>query len=174
MFLAGAASLALMAGCDLPRDSAGTLKRARAGGELRVGVVDNPPWVRVAGERPGGIEPALLQRWAESERVKLRWVPGDLDGHVRALERNEIDLLIAGFTAETPYKSRLGLTQAYLSNRDRIAALDEKAKKRLAKGSRVMAAAPGESALLLSLDRYLLGLGEPRIEEIARGQGRAP
>src|SRR5687768_14732468 len=68
MFFAGLAAVSLaLEGCDLPRDNADTLKRVRAGGELRVGVVDNPPWVRIAGDRAEGIEPALLQGWAERE-----------------------------------------------------------------------------------------------------------
>jgi hypothetical protein len=48
----------------VPRDSAGTLDRVR-GGELRAGVAHHPPWGRVEGDQATGIEPALIESWAQ-------------------------------------------------------------------------------------------------------------
>lgn len=110
----------LLAACDLPKDNAGTLDRVR-GGELRVGVAEHPPWVRLDGERVGGIEPALIRTWAARLGATVRWVRGAETALVEALDRREIDLLVAGLPRSTPFASRVGLTQPYLETELRLA-----------------------------------------------------
>jgi polar amino acid transport system substrate-binding protein len=224
--LALAVLLALMA-CDLPRDNEGTLERVR-GGELRVGVAQHPPWVRIEGERVAGIEPALIEEWAQSLGSRVRWVRGSEAELVEALERREIDILAAGLTEKTPYAPRMGVTQPFLETELRLGAPPGGAEpddwsgqrvavdphrpalagrvrergaepvpagepdepslpraaydfelagrgfrpvgRKLASEKRVMAVIPGESALLLELDRYLLGLGEDEIRRRAARQ----
>jgi polar amino acid transport system substrate-binding protein len=161
ILLAGAVALA---GCDIPRDNEGTLDRVR-GSELRVGVTDNRPWVRIEGEAVQGLEPELLRLWAERLGARIRWVRGDLDALVHALEAGRIDVLAAGLTSDTPYRSRLGVSQTYYKGVEQVAARGKPAGEPTRR-RRIMAAAPGESALLLALDRFLLGLGEARIAEI--------
>lgn len=138
-----AAALLLLSGCDaVPRDSHGALDRIQRERVVRVGVVDNPPWTRADG---GGLEPALVTAWAAQLGAMPRFTAGDLDDQVKALHRREIDVLVAGLDAKTPYGKELGVSQAYLEVRGR----DGKPEKH------VMAATPGESRLLFSLDRFL-------------------
>jgi len=104
----------LLSACDMPRDAAGTLERVR-GGEIRVGVVGHPPWVRLSEGHVEGIEPALVRSFAESLAARIRWVAGSEAQLVEALHRREIDLLAGGLARNTPHSPRLGLTQPYLT-----------------------------------------------------------
>lgn len=111
--VAASLALLLLCACDLPKDSAGTLERVR-NGELRAGVVEHPPWVRLEDGRVKGIEPALVETWAGTLGARVRWVRGSEGELVEALHRREIDVLAAGLERDTPYRSRLGLSQPYL------------------------------------------------------------
>lgn len=137
--------LLALAGCDLiPRDAAGALEEAR-GGELRVGVSPNPPWVITSDGRVAGLEPELIERWASEQDARVVWQHGSVDMLVEALHRREIDVLAAGLDASTPFKPRLALTQPYLETADRFG----RSRRH------VLAVTQGESALLFALDRYL-------------------
>jgi polar amino acid transport system substrate-binding protein len=104
-------------GCDgLPRDPEGTLKRVQ-GGKLRVGLVENPPWVvRTSGE-PGGAEAELVRRMAAQLKATPEWVWGGEQQHFEALERFELDLVVGGLTDDTPWRNRVGLTGEYFKDR---------------------------------------------------------
>ena len=160
-------AISTLAGCDLPHDNRGSLDRARDG-ELRVGVVNNPPWVRVADGRVGGIEPALVRAWSAQLGARIQWIPGDLASHVHRLRNGDLDVLLAGFTSRTPFAPQIALTRSYLKSRSQIAALARSAGTTALRGDRVMATSPGESAMLFSLDRYLTSLGTERLGAIAR------
>jgi polar amino acid transport system substrate-binding protein len=140
-----ALTVLFLAGCDsLPRDSAGALNRVR-GGELRVGVADNPPWARFEGGRVTGLEPELIDAWAKGLGAPVTWRSGGEAELIEALHRREINVLAAGLDSKTPYKSKLALTQPYIEVEDRYGI----------KKKHVLAVTPGESALLFSLDRFL-------------------
>jgi polar amino acid transport system substrate-binding protein len=144
---------ALLAGCDaIPRDSAGALNRVR-GGELRVAVADNPPWVRFEDARVAGLEPELIEAWAKGLGARVVWRRGAEAELVEALHRREVDVLAAGLEGKTPYQSKLGLTQPYVEIEDRYGA----------KKQHVLAVTQGESALLLSLDRFLAAQDRARL-----------
>jgi polar amino acid transport system substrate-binding protein len=102
------------AGCDLPQDAEGTLERVR-GGTMRVGVSHNPPWVRIDGDRIAGIEPALLRLWAERLQARIEWVRASEADLVEALRAGVLDVVAGGLTSDTPWASRLGLSQPYLT-----------------------------------------------------------
>jgi polar amino acid transport system substrate-binding protein len=128
----------------VPRDSAGSLDRVR-GGELRVGVVDHPPWVRVDDDQITGVERDLLERWAQQLNTTVVWRPGAEADLVEALRRRDIDVLAAGLVSDSPYRSQIAFTQPYLEYADAYGSTK----------AHVLAVMPGESALLLSLDRFL-------------------
>lgn len=146
----GRASVVLFLGLFLincgvfPRDSAGTLDRV-SGGEVRVGVVNHPPWVRVEGHQVTGIEPTLIERWAQQLDSRVLWRPGAESDLVEALHRRELDVVAAGLQGDSPYGSQVALTQPYLRIQERYGSTK----------THVLAVMPGESALLLSLDRFL-------------------
>lgn len=137
---------AALAACDaIPRDSAGALERAR-GGELRVGVVHNPPFVDVTDDgEVAGIEAGLIEDWARQLGANVAFVEGNETALAEALHRRELDVLAAGLATDSPHAHRVALTQPYLESRDR----EGRTRKH------VLAVTQGESALLLALDRYL-------------------
>jgi polar amino acid transport system substrate-binding protein len=80
---------------------------------MRVGVVESPPWVvRTAGQ-PGGVEPGLVRQFAASIRATPEWFRGGEQQHMEALERFELDLVIGGLDARTPWKKRIAFTSPY-------------------------------------------------------------
>ncbi len=118
-----AAALALgfaLAGCDgYPKDANDTLERVRAGERpLRVGWSPAEPWVRVVeagrGDGPAGVEPDLVRAWAASVGARIEWVPGGEAQLVQALQRNAVDVAVAGFSDDAPWGSKTGQTQPYL------------------------------------------------------------
>lgn len=154
------ACLLLLTGCEAPRDAAGTLERLRQGGTARVGVAHNPPWTVVDGGRVSGIEPALVQGWARSLGASVRFTPGPESELVHQLHGGELDVLIARLEKKTPHKAKLAATQAYLksnSGADQPGRVEQ----------RVMAVSQGESATLLSLDRFLLEQDRGALERAA-------
>jgi membrane-bound lytic murein transglycosylase MltF len=146
----------LLAGCDqLPRDSAGALKRIQTGGEMRVGVAEHEPWVRWEGDRATGLEAELIEQWAQTLGVRVIWRKDALTELVQALHRRELDVIAAGLEETTPHASEVALSQPYLEVPDR----------RGKKTPRALAVIPGENALLLSLDRFLTQQDEAKLRQ---------
>lgn len=142
-FLA-AAALATWSCTSIPRDSNGALSRVR-GGVLRAGVVEHPPWTVIDDFAVSGIEARLIEDWASQLGARVEWRAGDLDALAHALHRREVDVLAAGLHQDTPYASKLALTQPYTE-----------AEAASGKTQRfVLAVTPGESALLFNLDQFL-------------------
>src|SRR5204863_3152953 len=110
------ACVATMAACDLPRDPNRTTERVRVS-EIRVGVVEHPPWVTRSGDEPAGVEVTLVRRLAHQLATDVTWVWGGEDDQMRALEADELDLVIAGLTDDTPWRGTVGLTDAYVETR---------------------------------------------------------
>lgn len=206
---------AFAASCDYPRDSGGTLERVR-GAMLRVGVSERPPWVVVRDGEPGGIEPRLVQGFADSLGARITWTWGTETGLVAALKERQLDLVIGGHDASSHWASAAGATQPYLTtsvvvatpgaggipNNGRVlypaervefaawianndldpeptttlgkeptavydfeaAALGlDRVETELAQKQLVMLVAPGESAFLYALDRFLATRDRSRI-----------
>lgn len=105
------------AGCaGLPRDPEGTLRRVE-GGRLRVGLVENPPWVvRTQGE-PEGAEVELVRQFARELGAQPEWHWGGEQQHMEALEHYQLDLLIGGLTDDTAWGKYVGLTSPYIESR---------------------------------------------------------
>lgn len=107
--------LLLLFGCAFPQDPNRTLDTVR-GGILRVGVVDNEPWVKRAGsDQATGVEVDLVNQLARDLNAEVRWVWGSEQEHMTALENYELDLVIGGLTQSTPWKTHVGLTSSYFT-----------------------------------------------------------
>jgi polar amino acid transport system substrate-binding protein len=64
VLVAALAIAGAVAGCDFPADPEGTLDRV-SGGTMRVGVIEDPPWVILEdGREPAGMEPELVRQFA--------------------------------------------------------------------------------------------------------------
>lgn len=136
---------AALACCDLPRDAGDTLAEIRASGVVRVGYSHNPPWViDDRTDQPAGLEPALIRQWAAELGAEAEWLRGGETSLVEALADRTIHVLVGGHREGSPWTHRAAATQTYCSAAD---------------GAHVMLTAPGESALLLALDRFLARAG---------------
>lgn len=137
------AALSLAAcGVQVPSDPDGTLDRV-SGGELRVGAVEEPGLVETEGPSPEGPLPELVRGFADTIDARVTWRVGSEETLVTALQDGELDLVIGGFTDQTPWIERAGLTRGY---RD-----IEHAEGR----SLVLLVPMGENAFLSALERYL-------------------
>ncbi len=135
--------------CTIPTDPDGTLDRVRESRVLRVGASPSGDLVVVEGDDVTGQEADLATGFAESLGAEVEWHPGGEEELVGALERGEVDLLIGGLTAKSPWASKAGLTRAYAESTEH----GEKVEH-------VLATPLGENALLSRLEEYLDGAGQ--------------
>jgi len=137
------AALSLAAcGLQIPSDPDGTLDRV-SGGELRVGAVEEPGLVETDGPSPDGPLPELVRGFADTLDARVTWRVGSEETLVAALEQGELDLVIGGFTDQTPWIEQAGLTRGYRDIEH-------------AEGRNLVLLVPmGENAFLSALERYL-------------------
>lgn len=81
---------------------------------MRVGAVDNPPWVRLGPGEPAGVEPELVRRFAESLGAEIEWVEGTETDLVEAMRGYQLDLLIGGLTTNSLWQREVAITSPYL------------------------------------------------------------
>ena len=113
-----AAAVLAAAGCTaLPKDPEKTLERVQQRHVLRVGLVESPPWVLRAsggpGGDPGGAEVQLVRQFAASLGATPEWIWGGEQEHLQALERYQLDLVVGGLDASTPWQKKIGVTRPY-------------------------------------------------------------
>jgi polar amino acid transport system substrate-binding protein len=104
------------AGCGIPRDPEHTLDRVR-GGTLRAGITASEPWTTLEGGRPGGVEVVLVERFAQELGARVEWVDGSEADLIGALEVRELDLVVGGLTADTPWQAKAAITRSYATTR---------------------------------------------------------
>lgn len=123
----------------IPADADGTYNRV-AGGTLVVGVSPNGPWVSVdkQGAKPGGPEPALLERFAEEIGAQIEWRVAAESELAKLMEQREIDVAIGGFPKDVPWEDSMALTRPYKPT-----------------GGTVMGVGLGENRMLVELERFL-------------------
>ncbi len=143
-------SLLALAGCGatIPTDPDGTLDRV-TGGTLRVGVSPNPPWTDLPGGpdgEPTGSEVELVEDFAHTLGAEVTWTGGGEEELIGQLERGELDLVIGGLTARSPWSEKVALTYRYTET------TGPEGEKEL----HVMAAPLGENAFLVELEGFLL------------------
>ena len=130
----------LVTGCGLPKDADGALDKIR-NGTLRVGIAENPPWVVVNGVEVSGVEPQLVAELAGRLNARIKNVYGSETLLLEGLHRRELDVVIGGFTADSPWKRDVALTKPYHEDRS--------------KRQHVLALPPGENAWLMEVERFL-------------------
>ena len=106
------AAAALLLACGIPRDPEGTLQRVKSG-RMRVGIIERPPWATLEGGKPAGVEVDLVEGFARSLDAKIDWFPGSEAELFTALEKQELDLVIGGFTDDDPWAQKVTFTQPY-------------------------------------------------------------
>src|SRR4051812_45288136 len=85
----------LAAACsNLPRDPQNTLRRIQSEKKMRIGLVENPPWViRTANGEPAGAEVELIKQFTDALGAEAEWHWGGEQQQMEALERYELDLV---------------------------------------------------------------------------------
>lgn len=132
-------------GCStIPRDPGGTLERVRDSGVLRVGASPSEGRVIIDGHRVSGPEAELVSGFARSLGASVRWRPGGEGELVAAMERGELDVLVGGLSATSPWVGTVSLTRPYAESSDHGQLLQH-----------VMAVPLGENATLVALEDYL-------------------
>ncbi|WP_458113075.1 transporter substrate-binding domain-containing protein [Arthrobacter sp. R1-13] len=140
-------TLLLLPACvqTMPADPEGTLERV-TGGTLRVGVTDNGDWVSVQPTRePEGSEPELIRQFAGRLGASIEWSAGSEQVLANVLKHGELDVVIGGLDAHTPWEKHAGLTMPYTESKD----------ERGETHKYVMLVRKGENAFLLELDKFL-------------------
>ena len=136
-----------LSGCSaaFPADPDGLLDRA-SGGTLRVGLAPNGEWTDVTDEgEASGLEVDLLQEFAATIDADITWVEGSEERLFTQLHEGALDMVIGGFTDKTPWVHKAAITKPFT---------EVSTSSGLEK--HVMAAAMGENAFLLELERFLL------------------
>lgn len=136
-----------IAGCTdvMPRDSQGTLERAE-GGRLFVGAAESPPWTEIADDGGvGGLEADVIADYAGSIDATVEWTTGAMSVLARKMKNNELDLVIGGLTADTPWSDSISPTRPY-----QVIRAEDGSKQKMVIGVR-----PGENALQVSLEQFL-------------------
>ncbi len=116
VLVAAALTAVLVAGCGIPRDPESTLDRVRDG-VLRAGITASEPWTTLEGGRPGGVEVELVERFAAELGARVEWVDGSEADLIGALELRELDLVVGGLTADTPWQAKAAITRSYATTR---------------------------------------------------------
>lgn len=134
------AAIVGLQGCEpWPRDPEGTLDAA-AGGTLAVGATEAPPYLVRDAEGAAGPEAELVDAFAQGIGAAVEWRWGAQDGHLEALERYELDLVVGGLREASPWKERVGFTRPWRVEGET---------------RHVLAAPPGENRMVVALDRLI-------------------
>lgn len=129
-------------GVSIPADPDGTLATV-SGGTLRIGVSAEPGLIDTSGGEPTGSLIDLASGFARSIDARPRWSTASEETLVSMLEDGELDLAIGGFSEDTPWVDRAGVTRGYTG-------IDG------ADGRSIVLLTPlGENAFLSALEEYL-------------------
>lgn len=110
--LLAATLVATGCGAQIPADPDGTLDRV-TGGELRVGAAVERGLVEVDGGEPSGPLVDLVEDFADSVDAEPEWTIASEETLVTELEEGRLDLAVGGFTDQSPWIDRAGVTRGY-------------------------------------------------------------
>ena len=113
-------ALGTLGACNLPRDADDTLAHVQ-GGTMRVGMVVDTPWVTDSAGGAGGIEGALTRAIAADVHANIAWVHGTEASLLESVRERELDLVIGGFTATSPYSKHVAFTKPYYTDTVQVA-----------------------------------------------------
>ncbi len=133
-------SLFFLIGCeDFPRDPEKTLEKV-SGKTLKVGYAEDPPHVVSGASGASGPQAALVEKFAEKLGSTVKWVKKSEQQLFEDLEQRELHLVIGGFSKQTPWKDRVGISRPFKSS----------------SGSEyVFAVTNGENGFLVKLEEFL-------------------
>lgn len=102
----------VLAGCRYPVN----IERPMAdmqGGEVNIGLSENPPWVINTDQGPAGLEVEIIRALAEKMDATINW-HWDSEGNLlAALSQHQLDLVIGGLTQDSNVSTLAAPTKAY-------------------------------------------------------------
>lgn len=130
----------IFSACDnIPADPNKSYEKAIGTG-LSVGYAINPPWVSENEGIVEGYEAEIIKGFADSNGMKIVWVPGSEQTLMKKLEKKELHIVITGMTMDNPWKSmKIGITLPYY---------------KVKKAKHVIAVQQGENRLTMNLEKY--------------------
>jgi polar amino acid transport system substrate-binding protein len=137
-----------LAGCQFPDDVEGTLDRVE-GGTLRVGVIDDPPWVDLSDPEPAGVEPELVREFAEQIDAEVEWVRASESELAGAMRGFQLDLIIGGLDRQWPYGKEVAMTRPYVDTEVEIGVPPDTELPDALGGQRIWVERNSEAAALL-------------------------
>ena len=143
-YAVGLVVLAVSGCASIPRDPDGTLEKVIARGELRVCASPSGDLVVLSGADPSGREVDLVEGFAEELGVDVVWTVSGETELVGAMELGDLDVLVGGLHADSPWSDKVAVTRAYAESTE----AGETVKH-------VLAVPIGENAMLVRLERYL-------------------
>jgi polar amino acid transport system substrate-binding protein len=160
----------LTAGCGtLPRDPENTLNRVREQHRMRVGLVEHPPWVVRSSGEPVGAEVQLARQFGSSIGANPEWFWNSEQQHMQALGRFELDLVIGGLDASTPWTKKVGITRPYFEERFLVGVPSGTQPPGSLRGVRV-AVKSGEATAAYLIEKHATPL---RVSDILHASGPA-
>lgn len=83
---------------------------------MRVGVVIDTPWTKDSAGVIGGIEGGMTRALAESLGARIEWIRAPEAALLAALQHRELDLVIGGLRATSPWKQLVALTRPFYAD----------------------------------------------------------
>jgi len=144
--------MVVLVGCvDIPADPKGSLERIR-GGVLNVGISLAPGLVAGTEREPSGPLVELVHDYAASINATPNWTLRSEEQLVVFLEEETLDLAVGGFTPDTPWMDRVGVTRPFTLEPTTPVPGTEALE---APHEFVMLLQPGENALISSVEEFL-------------------
>lgn len=91
---------------------------------------------------PTGVEAALVQGFARSVNARVQWVNDTEQNLFEKLEQQQLHLVIAGTTDDTPWKKKIAFTRPYAE---------------VGQKKHVMGVIKGENEFVVALESFLHG-----------------
>lgn len=125
---------------DYPRDTHGALNKVIERGDLRVGLIEHPPWVYDTHSEPQGSEVELVEDFAKGLGVNVKWFNTGEHLLIAQLQKGELDIVIGGLLDNTVWNKTVALTRPYRQG---------------SSNNHTMAIRLGENAFLIKLEKFL-------------------
>jgi len=125
----------LLTSCNLPKDPESSWEKAKSN-DLKVGVIDNPPYTKISENSFSGAEIDIINKFASSNDLKVTYIEGNETDLIEKLEKFKIDIIVGGFDKKTVWSKKAGISKAY----------DKK---------HVFLVPKGENNLLVKLEEYI-------------------
>lgn len=108
--------LCLLPACaSAPADPEATLERV-TGGRIRAGISASEPWTMFEDGEPAGVEVELLEDFAAELESEVEWVQGSEEELIGAMELGQLDVVLGGFSAESPWIQHAAMTHPYYTS----------------------------------------------------------